>query len=419
MRHLAAITDSDVIDGLNIGFLKIFGVWGIINDYRTTGKKNFVSKFQVFITLLLAVPYIFCQNLSYFMIKVDIQKATFLNLHALPALQMCCKVMVFWFRLDSQSRLYSLVKKDFIHVPEEKKDEAAKIFKKITTKANLLCLAAFLVDLSITAFSIADPSISVDYLLHGTGSMTAVVGGKEKIMGGWYPLPMADWPYYEAIFIFETVLMIWSGVLLALYVSLFYQVLICLYAQFVVLNLHVSTLKNHFSIDCDRKNINNREVHSSLNKEEIYAVAKDHQRLLSYANELRSVYNPLVTMILGMGVFVLIIGVFQFLFGKSTKPMFIFKFMLLLAYQGVEVSMFCFGSSALETASSDLQFAIYSSDWYKKDIQFRKAVQMVMVGARKGVTLTAVRMYPVNVETVMAMLQFTYSVATLMSRMTE
>ncbi|CAH1389260.1 unnamed protein product [Nezara viridula] len=419
MRTQGAIRDSDVVDGLSIGYLKIFGVWGIINDYRTTGKKNFIIKFKIFVTLLLAVPYIFCQNLSYFMIRVDIQKATFLNLHTLPALQMCCKILIFWFRLDSQSRLYSLAKKDFIHVAEDKREEAAKIFRKITTKANLLCYSAFLVDLSITAFSIADPGISVDYLLHGTGSMTAVVGGRQKIMGGWYPLPMASWPYYEAIFVYESLLMIWSGVLLALYVSLFYQVLICLHAQFTVLNLQVSAIKIFPSIDGNRKNTYNRDIYSSLNKEQIYSFVRDHQRLLSYANELRSVYNPLVTIILGMGVFVLIIGVFQFLFGKATKPMFIFKFMLLLAYQGIEVSMFCFGSSSLETASSDLQFAIYSSDWYKEDIQFRRAVQMVMVGARKGVTLTAVRIYPVNVETIMAMLQFTYSVATLMSRMTE
>ncbi|KAE8572941.1 Odorant receptor 55, partial [Halyomorpha halys] len=69
--------------------------------------------------------------------------------------------------------------------------------------------------------------------------------------------------------------------------------------------------------------------------------------------------------------------------------------------------------------SSDLVFAIYSSDWYKADVKFRKAAQMMMMRARKGEALTAVRMYPINVETIMSILHLTYSASAVMSRMAE
>ncbi|KAE8572942.1 Odorant receptor 54, partial [Halyomorpha halys] len=88
--------------------------------------------------------------------------------------------------------------------------------------------------------------------------------------------------------------------------------------------------------------------------------------------------------------------------GTFGNPISMFLSVMFIAYQGIEVCMFCFGSSYVETASSDLQFAIYSSDWYKADIKFRKAAQMMMIRARKGVTLTAIRMYPINLETMMS-----------------
>ncbi|KAE8573622.1 odorant receptor 10-like [Halyomorpha halys] len=414
MDNQGAILDSDIIDGLDMKYLKFFGLWKIINDYRTTRKKNSILKFKVITTLFLTIPYIVSQYLSYWMIEVDIQKATFLNLHSLPALQICCKVLVLWFRIDSQSRLFNLLKKDFFGIPKSKEGEAKSIFSKMTSECNKLCSAAFLINTSVVILSIIDPGISVDYIMYHTGNMHAVTSGKKKILGGWYPLPIDKSPYYEAVFVYEILLIIWGGILLAVYVCLFYQVLMCLYAQFSVLALQVSTLKYSYIQDGKGR----ESVNSKLYKE-LYEVIKEHQKILRYAEELRSVYNPLVTMILGVGIFVLIIAVFQFLFGSTGNPMFIFRSLQFLAYQGIEVSMFCFGSSYIQNASSDLHFAIYSSDWYKADVKFRKAAQMMMIRAKKGVTLTATRIYPVNVETIMAMLQFTYSVSALMSRMTE
>lgn len=271
------IRDSDVIDGLNVGYLKFFGIWSIINDYRASGKRNGIIKIKVFITFLLALPYIFCQYLSYFMIKVDIQKATFLNLHTLPALQMCCKILVFLFRLDSQSKLYDLIRKDFLSIPKSKRLVADEIYKSIAKKSNFLCKAAFLVNASIVILSVADPGISVDYILYHTGNMNAVTTGKKKIMGGWYPLPIDRYPFYEVIFAYEMVVMIWGGLFLAAYICLFYQVLMCLYAQFAILSYHLSTLK----LEADCKNSKNHKKNSFLYKE-LRGIIKDHQRLLRY-----------------------------------------------------------------------------------------------------------------------------------------
>ncbi|KAE8573617.1 Odorant receptor 40 [Halyomorpha halys] len=375
------IKDSDIIDGLSLRYLKFFGIWRIVNEYRTTGKKNAILKLHLLGTLLLGIPYVIFQFMSYFVIKVDIQKATILNFNAIPALQLCCRMFVFTFCMESQCRLYNVLRKDFLNIPKQNL-EVKEIFMSISKTSNFCCTMSLAVNGSIVLFYIIYPGVSVDYILYHTGSMAAVRTGRKKILGGWYPVPIDQSPYYEIVFAYEAIVLLWGGFFLAVYFVLFYQVLMCLYAQFSALGLQMSSLK----IEQYRSDINtslNHNYISSTVYEELYKLLKDHQKLLRYTEELRNVYNPLVTMTLGMGILILIIGAFQFLF------------------------------------SSDLQFAIYSSDWYKADIQFRKTAQMLMVRANKGVTLTAIRMYPVNVETLMAILQFTYSVSTLMSRMTE
>nr|WVD93644.1 odorant receptor 31 [Graphosoma rubrolineatum] len=412
MGRQQAIKDEDVIDGLSIRYLKLTGVWSYLNEYRTTGKRNWIMDFKIFFTLLISSPYFFCQYVSYFVIDVDLQKATFLNLHAWPGAQVCFKVLVFWFRIENISRLSNLMSKDFLTLPKHQVGGAKRTYMKITRIFNMFVNTSFIVCLiSITSY-LSQPSVSVDYILYHTGNMADVKGGRYKILHGWYPLPMNKSPYFEAIFVYEAFLICWNAIAFPLFDSLYYQLLMCLYAQFSVLGLQLSTLKIH-----DNKNPKTNDSNSPIYNE-LYQIIKDHQKLLSYANEIRRIYNPLLTIILGMGICVFIIAVFQIKFGKTT-PIFTFLSFLFLGYEAIEVTMFCFASSFIEQASSELQFAIYSSDWYKADINFRKAAQMMMVRSTKKETLTAIRMYPVNVQTMMSIFQFTYSTATLMSGMTE
>ncbi|KAE8573613.1 odorant receptor 10-like [Halyomorpha halys] len=410
-----AISDKDIIDGLNVKYLKMFGLWKVINDYRATGKRNAILKFEVGLITLLVIIYSICQFMSFFNIQFDVQKFTFLNLYTLPGFQAVFKILVFWFRIEDQCKMYNLVRKDFLKIPSHKEAHVKRIYENISAKSNMFCNAAILINTSTVILWILYPGLPVDYILYNIGSTDVVRTGRNKILGGWYPMPMGETPYYEIIFVFEAVMIIIGGLNLAVYICQFFQVLMCLYAQFAVLGYHLSTLKFNAVDGDDRiEDSENNAMYKELNE-----ILEDHQKLLSYANELKSVYNPLVTVILGMGLLVLIFSVFQFLFGSLGNMMFLFTSLQTLTFQAVEVGMFCFGSQFLETASSELQLAAYSSDWYKADIKFKRAVQMMMVRAKKGETLSAVRMYPVNVETLMAMIQFTYSMITLLSRMTE
>ncbi|CAH1401784.1 unnamed protein product [Nezara viridula] len=273
-----AIGDSDVINGLSIKFLKLLGMWNAINKYRTTGKRAVVTKIHVIGSLLITVPYVVCQLQSFFNIEFDVQKLTFVYLHPLPAASLCCRILIFWYRMESICRLYNLLRKDFFNIPHEISGDVRRIYEKVSRLSNLCCTFVFLLLGGVEILYLFFPGMSVDYIQHHTGSMAAVKTGRKKIFGGWYPVPMSE-----------------------------------------------------------------------------------------YTEELSSVYNPMVTITLGIGIIVLIIAAVQILL------------------------------------SSDLHFAIYRSEWYKADVEFRKAAQMLMVGTRRNVNLTALGMYPVNLETLEAL----------------
>ncbi|CAH1401789.1 unnamed protein product [Nezara viridula] len=412
--------DSDVIDGLNIRFLKLFGMWKAVNEYRNTGKRNLIIKIYIFGSFLLTVPAAIFQTQSVFTIEFDIQKATFMYMHTLPAISLCCRIIVFWFRMDSQCKLYDLMRSDFFNVPERLRARVREVYKDTNRLSNFCCLVPFIWNTGIEIWFIAFPGVSVEYIQHRTGSMSAVTTGKWKILSGWYPFHVEDYPYYQIVFVYESLCLLWAANVMAMYFSLFYQILMCLYAQFVVLGFRLSNLKVDF-IDSNTRSFktsDENETNSRINKE-LNEILRDHQKLLRYAEKLRSIYNPLVTMTLGIGILILIIGAAQLLLGKTSDPSFLFQLFQIFSFQFIEMSLFCFGSSLIETASTDLHFAVYCSDWYRADVKLRKAIQMMMVRARKSTNLTAIAMYPINMETLGSICQFTYSTAALMSGMVE
>lgn len=281
------IGDEDILDGLSVWFLKMTGLWRVINHYRVTGKRNRIIKFKLFVTLLLNLPYIISQYLAFFFIKVDIQKTTFLNLHSVPCLQIVARFMVFWFRVDSVTEFYSLVRKDFLTcVPESKREAVRDMNRKISWKANMLYNSTIICNLSVAALWIAVPGISVEYIAHRTGNMADVKGGKKKILGGWYPLPITESPYYEVIFYMEIILQLWDSVMLSVYAGIFFLPLVCLHAQFSALGHHLSTLT------AEDSNVGGPAEDSPIYRQ-LYQIIGEHLKLIKYISKFSLLYNML------------------------------------------------------------------------------------------------------------------------------
>ncbi|CAH1399727.1 unnamed protein product [Nezara viridula] len=112
---------------------------------------------------------------------------------------------------------------------------------------------------------------------------------------------------------------------------------------------------------------------------------------------------------------------YEIVFGYevSSDALSTFKLMMYFSFALIEITLLCVSSSFVESASMAIQDSVYSSDWYSADKAFATTAQMIMIRAKRPVTLTALKMYPVNMETMIAIFRFIYSAVAVLSKMKE
>ncbi|KAE8573417.1 odorant receptor 85b [Halyomorpha halys] len=397
----APIEESQLLEGMSIFLLKSTGLWNAINTYLTTRRRTIGLNILTAYSIFYALPYVLFQLVSMFVIHVNVEKLTFLFLNSFPCIQVFLKVSVFWYRIEEQCDIFTLLKQDFLScIPPHKMPKVREIYKQWARYSNVACVMAFASMILCMSSWIIVPGIDgVD----DTGAVS------KKILGGWYPFPFSRPPWNYIVFYYEMLLMSSHGSLISLFECVMIQPLLCLCAHFTVLGHHISTLKISDVVYSKSKN----ELHYM--NSELRAILLDYDRLLRYTAVMQDILNLLVTAILGTGIVILIIGVLQFKFG-TLDPMFVFHFLTFLSYQATEVFLICTSSSALHSASSDICFSIYSSDWYLADREYARTAQMIMVRTYKPSTLTAIKMYPVSVEILVGLFQFTYTAAMVLSK---
>nr|WVD93637.1 odorant receptor 24 [Graphosoma rubrolineatum] len=413
------IRDSDIFDGQTIFYMKFVGIWKIVNTYRTSGKMSLVFRLEWYLTLLLSVPFQVLQVISPYYIEVDLEKATILILNTVSFLHMVAKHGTFWWNIKGHAELFRLMTKDVLSsIPQYKRTEAKKIYKDATKRCNFYCKMIITVTYSVWSMWTFNPSVKSDYILFHTGNMKDVTTGPKKILGGWYPVPFSESPWTEIVYIYEAVLLLWCAVIVSIFDTVVTQEVIGLYAHMSVLNFHISTLTKEEVIFHSKKEIYSEQEAEDLMLKEFIAIIRDHQYLLRCGKILKDSYNTYITALLLAGGNLMIITVFQFFYGKKDIPTTI-NFVFYLSYGVMEISLLCWTTTLLETASTNIAFSIYSSDWYTYNTKLRNIGRMMMLRSEKPLSLAGFKVYHVNLETLMNIMQFTYSSSALMSRMVE
>ncbi|KAE8573643.1 odorant receptor 43b isoform X1 [Halyomorpha halys] len=412
------VMEKDLMDGLSIFFVKYLGFWGTVNTYRTSGKANFFFKVQWFLTFL-CIPFPIFQFMSPAYIKFDLEKATIIMLNTLSFLQMTFKQVVYSMNLKEHAALLEVMTNDILRsLPEYKKPNAKRIFKRITKKCNFWCFIAVVIAFTAVSLWTMNPCISSEYIANHVGNMKDVTTGPKKILGGWYPIPFTRSPWEEIVYVYEFLLFFWVGYTVMIYELVITMEVMTLHAQVSVLNYHVSTLSKKEIVQySDKKGLTQGEVEDLFYKE-LLAIIRDQEMLFGYGERLKNCFNGYITMLLATGGLLLIASIFQFLFGAKDAIVSI-NYMFYLLYEVAEFIFLCFATTMLETSSTNIAFSIYNSEWFTSDKRSRDTIQMIMIRSRKPMSLIAVKMYPVNVETLMSVFQFAYSASALISRMVE
>nr|XP_024216661.1 odorant receptor 22b-like [Halyomorpha halys] len=173
------------------------------------------------------------------------------------------------------------------------------------------------------------------------------------------------------------------------------MLLVGLYSHFVVLGYHLSTLKKN------DKAVVKAGVDTKIDEAfniELKKIMQDYNKLLRYSTLLRTTYNAITTVTLGLDIGVLILTIMFLMFGSS-DGLSTFKMMMYFSFALIEITLLCVTSSIVGSASMSIHDSAYSSDWYVADKKFATTAQMIMIRSMIPVSLTALKMYPVNMET--------------------
>nr|APZ81488.1 olfactory receptor 66 [Adelphocoris lineolatus] len=409
MAETGRLKDEDLVEGLSVWYLKASGLWGIFNHYRETRGKSAVFTAWMVGSVIGFGPLFLTSAVGPFFTANDLEGMTLVILNPLSALQMAVKFTVLWFGLDTQMHLLDLMRNNYLTcVPASRQARAKDILKKAAKKANFMANMGIAANAITVSFWNIFPILRSDYvrLTLGITFFGEPKDHNNKILGFWYPVNHKETPWTQILYVYEFIICFWAGFIITLLEALIAQQVVLLAAYLEVIQYLMSELKKTQSAYLDNKTL--------------LSFIIEHQRLMRVGDEMRQLYNFLITMTLSTGLIILIISIFNFFLGTGKGDIILtIKFVIYTMYTLVEVCVYCYAGVELETTSKEVGFAAYNCDWYVMGPDFRKTLQMMMIRTGSPVSLKAGKLYPVNLTTLTNILQVAYSTSTILFRITN
>ncbi|BES96618.1 Hypothetical protein NTJ_09430 [Nesidiocoris tenuis] len=254
MAGTGRIVDNEMVEGLDVWYLRRTALWEMLNVYRETGKKNYVWWLYFFITYGFCFPIILSSLLGPFFVEKDLEGMTLTLLNPLTTVQMVVKFQLcLWTGLESQSKLLNLMKKDFLTcIPPEKKARAEEILRESGREATFVAnIALFINGLTVSTLNII-PILRSEFFHESLGiKFFGKPSGHNKILGFWWPGDLDETPESQLIYIYEFGICSYVGLFITLIEALIAQNIIMLTAHLKVLIFLIREIKSTESCESE------------------------------------------------------------------------------------------------------------------------------------------------------------------------
>ncbi|XP_043600909.1 odorant receptor 13a-like [Bombus pyrosoma] len=239
----------------------------------------------------------------------------------------------------------------------------------------------------------------------------------------WMNLPLSVSPYYEMIFIVQTIS--------TYYVSVSY---FCFDNVFCILAIHLAgqfrILRYRFAKLCDmERRMKENDMESSLTKhvhvfyEKLKTCIRHHQTLITFCDRLENVYTMLIFgQVLVFSVLICLFAYQGLLAGAPPARRSIFIFLLVGSI--ALLFMFTYSCDGVIEHSEKVAIGAYSALWTimpmnKSGKMLRNDLIMVIERSRRVCCLTANKFFPVSLETYTTILSTAVSYFTLLRNRVE
>ncbi|XP_037812188.1 odorant receptor 7a-like [Lucilia sericata] len=181
--------------------------------------------------------------------------------------------------------------------------------------------------------------------------------------------------------------------------------------------IYVYILRTHMQILVDRvKRLGTDSAYSNdEHYEQLVLCVKDHQNLLKLVDFISPVIS--ITIFIQFMITAAILGttlinIFVFADFSAQIASVVYIFAVL-----VQTSPCCYQATCLIEDSEQLSLAIFHCEWFDKDIRFRKMMIYFMMRSQTPITLTALKLFPITLDTSVGIAKFSFSLYTLIREM--
>nr|WCC57390.1 odorant receptor 51 [Papilio dardanus] len=218
-----------------------------------------------------------------------------------------------------------------------------------------------------------------------------------------YPFDKTKPIYHELVFIFEA-----CGGMISVCSMLGSDILFMTMANHISLLLRLLQLRIRRLASTTVSSANDSQIIDTY--DDIIAVVKTHQRLITYGNDLENAFS-LVNLI---NVLLSSVDICCVVFNILLDPWMAMSNKFFLGAALTQVGILCWYADEIYTSSSGVADAVYESAWYIENIRCQKALLILMQRSQKPLYFTALKFHSITMSTYSSILTTSYSYFTLL-----
>ncbi|KAL2738242.1 odorant receptor Or2-like isoform X1 [Vespula maculifrons] len=362
--------------------MKTVGFW-----YPETSKEKWILDGILFYTLMAVTTSLIIVSLDFYYSWGDFYAITYTACSIMPVIIVLLKISIFILHRTKMMNLIKYTQNNFWYRKYDNFGE--KILNDIDNKGILL----------MCSFTFFVQGTAVTYTL------TPIIGknDSDRILPFkiWIDIPYSTSPYFETLFMIETLALIHTAVCFACFDNFLCLLNMHAAGQFKILQHKLETIFD-WDIKVSLKTI------ISVNKKRLNDCIKRHNELINYVDKLENIFTHTMMCQLLISSIMLCVAGFQMFLSQGT----LIRRMIFIAHtNGCFFQLFAITLTANELliASQGVSEGAYAANWPFLPLEIfdnmGTSLLLIMIRAQKPCCITAGGFFPVSLETCMAVLK--------------
>nr|QHR83158.1 odorant receptor 44 [Ceracris nigricornis] len=205
---------------------------------------------------------------------------------------------------------------------------------------------------------------------------------------------------------------------------LFMSVMLLVGAQLEILTRRISSLKTESSegkleivVKSEKAMLGMLANSGDKMYENLCLCIQTHQKILSFIKYLDNTMSSVAMIQFCVSVLLVCVALFQATY--STDSTAVLRCALYLPMPGTQVFLYCWAAHNVTEQAEAVSLSAYSSCWVGTGRRIKQALRIIISRAQKPPVLTAGRLYPINRETFLSLVNASYTYYALLGQMNK